>query len=1287
AQGELIREAIEKAGVDARAISYIEAHGTGTELGDPIEVTGLTQAFKVDTNEIQFCALGSTKSNIGHLESAAGIAGLTKVILQMQHKQLVPSLHAEKLNPNINFEKTPFMVQQGLSEWKRPEVEQNGDRREYPRIAGVSSFGAGGANAHVIIEEYLPGTSTQTTRQVTGQQSALVVLSAKTDKQLKVYAQQLLDYVEQQTEIHLADLAYTLQMGREEMDERVGLLVDSVESLKERLQQYVKGEKGIEDLHCGRVKQNKDALGMFIADTEFQEAVAKWIERGKYTKLLELWVKGFEVDWAKLYDGEQPRRISLPVYPFAKERYWLDIGREKPSLDEGEAIGRLHPLLHQNTSTLTEQRFSSLFSRSDEWVGQQIKGESVLPGMAYLEMACAAVIKASGFEDAPGLQLNDMVWAQPAVITEQRCPLHISLYPVTADRIGYEIYSDLDSTDAPLVHGQGHAVMGERVLAPVLMLAELKEQCQTTRLSGADVYRSLHSLGMDVGVAYRCLHEVLMGDRQLLASLRLPGSAEGVGRQFSLHPGLLDAALQAAIIGWVHQSGVTQPVLPYSLASLHLYQTCVTEMWASIHYAEGQASVSGPTVALDIDLCDNSGQLCVQLKGLVLRMLKGSIGTSIQSQQGILMVQPQWRVQAAELSRDIQSQRWAEHLIVLCEPGDGIERKLSQQLASRFKDVRCISLQCEHADLATRYNTYVLQIVEQLRGILSGKPKAPVLFQVVVPNSGGREEEEERAVLSGLSGLLRTAHQENPKLIGQLIETALDLSQVETLAERLVENRSLSVAPHIRYRDQKREVLEWYEAGCVAGNSEGIHPLPWKEKGVYLLTGGTGGLGLLFAKDIAKKVNDATLILTGRSALSEAKAEHLNELETRCSRVEYRQVDVTDPSAVEELLRDIEKVYGGLNGIVHSAGVILDNFILNKAAEEVGAVLAPKVSGLVNLDQASREMKLDFLVVFSSMSGALGNAGQADYAAANAFMDAYVHYRNRLVATGKRQGHTVSINWPLWKTGGMRMDAQTEQSMVERTGMIALQSDSGIRALYQALAIRGDQWMVMEGNLELMRERVLGYGRSSQPASQETLVPEPGEDIDRERVYEKTLYSLRRLFGNVAKLEVTRVESDEPLEQYGIDSIMITQLNRKLNEVFGELSKTLFYEYQTLAELTEYFLDEHWPACLSWTGLDAHYAEQAAPMADMAINDRAVPAPPKAVGEFPVLTSFKTKEVTETGGKVVSLGRFALTETGGAIREPIAIIGMSGRYPQANNLEEFWQNLEEGKDCISEIPE
>ncbi|MBJ9679977.1 beta-ketoacyl synthase N-terminal-like domain-containing protein, partial [Burkholderia gladioli] len=244
AQGELIAEALRASGVDARAISYLEAHGTGTALGDPIEIAGLVKAYGAWEGEpgepgdarLEPCAIGSVKSNIGHCESAAGIAGLTKVLLQMRHGKLAPSLHAQTLNPLIDFGRTPFRVQRELAPWRRPRVRVDGVEREMPRLAGISSFGAGGANAHVIVEEYVARAVEAADARREGQ-PAIVVLSARSEAQVLIQARNLQAAIVREAygEGELAALAHTLQAGREAFEVRLATTVTSMAMLVERL--------------------------------------------------------------------------------------------------------------------------------------------------------------------------------------------------------------------------------------------------------------------------------------------------------------------------------------------------------------------------------------------------------------------------------------------------------------------------------------------------------------------------------------------------------------------------------------------------------------------------------------------------------------------------------------------------------------------------------------------------------------------------------------------------------------------------------------------------------------------------------------------------------------------------------------------------------------------------------------------------------------------------------------------------------------------------------------------
>ncbi|MEJ2694065.1 MAG: ketoacyl-synthetase C-terminal extension domain-containing protein, partial [Candidatus Thiodiazotropha sp.] len=287
AQAALIETALARAGVEARSIGYVEAHGTGTALGDPIEVAGLNKAYARHGAERHACALGSVKSNIGHLESGAGIAGLIKILLQLKHRTLVPSLHAETLNPQIDFAVSPFVVQREVAEWKRP--------RNYPRRAALSSFGAGGANAHAIIEEYEAAPAV-----VAEAGAQLIVLSARTQERLRAYAQRLEAHLRRRESegeaAALSAIAYTLQTGREAMEQRLALVVRSIDELIERLHGYLAGESD------GLVRGNAQAGGgQAVLEGRAGEAYLRVVlEERDLAKLARLWADGLEIDWALL---------------------------------------------------------------------------------------------------------------------------------------------------------------------------------------------------------------------------------------------------------------------------------------------------------------------------------------------------------------------------------------------------------------------------------------------------------------------------------------------------------------------------------------------------------------------------------------------------------------------------------------------------------------------------------------------------------------------------------------------------------------------------------------------------------------------------------------------------------------------------------------------------------------------------------------------------------------------------------------------------------------------------
>jgi acyl-CoA synthetase (AMP-forming)/AMP-acid ligase II/3-oxoacyl-(acyl-carrier-protein) synthase/acyl carrier protein len=341
-QKELIKSAYRQSGISPKTVTYIEVHGTGTALGDPIEIGALQEAFAElePSLPIAYCGLGTVKTNIGHCESAAGIAGLIKTLLAMKHGELPASLHFTRLNPHISLNDSPFYIVREHQSWQRL---QNTDGSQLPRRAGISSFGFGGANAHVIVEETIIESVGRSTNKFNSTHPALIVLSARNELRLLDQCKQMLIYLASTdgATADLADMSYTLQVGREAMNSRLAFTADSIGELRTKLTDFIEGKTGhgeTDDLYRGDAKKNKNALSSLNADDDTGSLINLWIQKGKYSKLIDLWVKGLSIDWGQLYEegsnycAEHPKRIALPTYPFAKERYWVEGSRESKHL-------------------------------------------------------------------------------------------------------------------------------------------------------------------------------------------------------------------------------------------------------------------------------------------------------------------------------------------------------------------------------------------------------------------------------------------------------------------------------------------------------------------------------------------------------------------------------------------------------------------------------------------------------------------------------------------------------------------------------------------------------------------------------------------------------------------------------------------------------------------------------------------------------------------------------------------------------------------------------------------
>ncbi|MEC0760749.1 SDR family NAD(P)-dependent oxidoreductase [Bacillus atrophaeus] len=1232
-------------------MEYIVTHGTGTKLGDPVEINALAEAFKDYTEEKSYCALTSTKPNIGHTLAASGVVSLISLVMSLKKETIPASINCEQVNDYIQWENSPFFINRENRKWT--------DKEGKNRLGAVSSFGMSGTNAHVVLQSYTPESTVREKENTQNDKPYyLLVLSAKTPEALQGKIHEMAGFLEKSQNIEAMDLAkisYTLMEGRHHFDCRCAVVIKDTEDAVRVLRQ-AEGNEKLPNLFKGRVPRD------FTAQSAIRKSVRDLIEQShndqenptKYREslyaLAEFYCLGYEVSCQELFDNGKLKRVSLPTYPFAKEEYWMDYPEEINPLSVVQ-VGSIHPLLHQNTSDLSEQRYSSIFTGNEFFLADHIiKGKRTLPGVAFLEIVRAAVQHATGGtdKDYARIKLQNVGWVKPITITDQPVQVNIGLYPKNSGEIAYEVYTETDDTAKGFtVHSQGSAVLVEGTKSSVLDLNSIKAQCTET-ISSTQCYETFERMQMQYGPGHRGVEEIRIGKGIVFAKVKVPDAVKDTVEQYVLHPSIMDGIFQASI-GFAISSGDTEietkPSLPFAIDELEVYSRCHTEMRAIIRNVQGR---DNRVIKYDIDLCDGEGNICARIKGYTSRMLDGSIGEGKPIETKIMEIE--WK--EAPISR--QTHEYSRHIVFYCDR-ENIPDERQYRAGGISTLIRSISLNSSDDKKDSLFKTYAGKVFKEIKDILADRDGGSVLLQIIVPGS------EEGKLYSGMVGMLRTACQENPKLSAQFIEIDAEENNADIISI-IKSEKNNPEDKHIRYINRERYVAEWKQVKTTEKAE-----LPWKDGGTYLITGGAGGLGLIFAKEAAQKIGGGTLILTGRSQENDRIREHLTELQEMGMNSQYRQVDVSDRKQVEELISSIVKQDGGLDGIIHSAGIIKDNYIIKKTQEEFIEVLEPKVSGIVNIDEASADLDMDFFIIFSSISGSLGNPGQSDYAAANEFMSAYAGYRNKLVAKGQRKGKTQSVNWPLWKEGGMGIGEEKERIMERNTGFIAMPTDSGIKAFYDCWATDSERVLCLTGNID----KIIDGMNKQEPyitavqvnASQEERHCE--FETRLEFLKEKTANYLKKVLSEVLKLPASRIETNAPMEKYGIDSILVLELTTKLESIFGTLPKTLFYEYQTLWELSGYFLASYREQLNRLMGIEVTEAPRIETISIPEKKDKSIQ------------TRRKTRFMNHQEPEAEKSAREAMD---------IAIVGVSGKYPMAENVQEYWDNLRDGKDCITEIP-
>ncbi len=1143
AQAEVVLTAWERAGVDPAAISYIEAHGTGTKVGDPVEILGLKKALdaiygkwgKRPDMRAQ-CGLGSVKTNIGHLEVAAGIAGIIKVLLAMHHHTLPASLNFQELNSSIDIRNSPLFIVSQSKEWE-PAVDEQGNI--LPRCAGVNSFGFGGVNAHVLLEEYLPTNLKTETRSVGHPQ--IVVLSAKNKDRLRAYAEELKRYLDDScgrlptgsARAGLGDIAYTLQVGREAMAERLALIVVDRSELSAKLALFLK-EIDSENIFRGSVKTHSHEPADLDRDKDGRERLETLIRTGELATLARLWVEGARVDWKLLHPLGAPCRVPfLPTYPFARKRYWLP--EISPASVPGASVStpsmpttpaQLHPFIGSRDAA-EKGAFRSTFTGNDPILrDHKVGDQSILPGVAYLEMARAAVELSNPRSRVT--KLKNVVWLRPMPCANGELQVQIRLNP-NKESVVYEISTEENS--ARVVHSQGRVYCGEGVdergktgnAESWLNLDDIRRRCLLTTQK-KEIYEAFRSGGFNYGSSFQSIEELRTNGAEALARLRLPESVKDGFDQFVLHPSLMDGALQAiSAFSLTHGPAETTLNLPFSLTELELLSPLTPECYAYAVPVE-ESTANKLIKKYHVSIHDQVGRTLVRMRNFVVRAIpeQSSQETSVKEQKPLssaLYYAPHWQEAEVSGKADI-AEILRSGVVLIFDQNEEIYREFSGRVISTSDCQERVSLVKPGSSFKVlgpqiyQINPENGQDYEDLIEVLQSQNRIPsvilhlwnyhpsisTIAECKPPDydrllhsafaNGIQSVFLLSRVLAGLkdqkkflyfycgseslpepfndavSGFAKSLRQEHSKFVFKTVQLDEVSPGPPKITDLVLAELSEQSDVEICYQNARRGVRRFVDLKLQSSSTE---QQTLKRHGVYLITGGFGGLGLIFARHLSHNY-DSNLVLTGLSRLDAEKEQTLNEINSLGGEAVYLQADVASLEEMLEVVRKTKDRFGRLDGIIHAAGILADSLVINKDPASFMRVMAPKVRGTLNLDRATVGEALDFFVLFSSLSSVNGNAGQSDYASANRFMDSFAAWRETCGQKHRRFGRTLAINWPLWANGGMRPSAEVVDRMQRTSGLVPLDQEAGIRILEEVLCTRQQQIAVLYGDEDRLRK-------------------------------------------------------------------------------------------------------------------------------------------------------------------------------------------------------------------------
>lgn len=1086
AQEECIVQAWQQAGIDPATVSYMEAHGTGTRLGDPVEIQAMTQAFRRYTDKRQFCAVGSVKSVYGHLDHAAGILGLLKVILMLKQKVIPPTLHFDMPNRNIDFVNSPVYVSQYVQPWKSED--------DAPRRCGINSFGLSGTNCHMVLEE-APCLGFETEERVLQRpyREHLLTLSSQSKHQLLQMIRAQRHYCERHTQTKLKDICFTLNCGRTHVEHRIAIVANDLsEVLRKLFRLEQEGLKTFADdgIYYGwhtiisDIKKERVEGELSESDKRLISGEAvQWCEKSMHDtaplhELSRLYVRGAELPWSDLYPAGANNRLHLPGYIFARHRCWPEISyRTLPIVSTKQSQLHLdHPLIEMCAwEGPGLEVYVTHFSMKQHWVlaEHRVGGSCLLPGTAYMEMMYAYCEKHYG--QSTSLELKDVMYISPLKVNDTE-PLEVQMlvkkYP---DRLEFVLASKataVGETGQWHVHCEATAVLSSSSHRKQVSIDTLKEHLLPCDMTNETTdHEELAQLKF--GPRWLSLRQSLRAaNNEALAELRLPEKYHSDLDNYRLHPALLDIALNA-----VTQLTGNGLYLPLCYDCVRIYSPLPTHIFS--HITRRSASYGEKeTVTYDVSLYDTEGTELLRAEGFTVK--KVHVEASTRASSSVIMP-PYYQVRWVPATLYPTSFKSPIHLkgccLVIRHSDIDISLEAAMAVYTRVIDVQLgdsfhqLGVECFSCSGSA-------EDYERLFSAIRGLPLSAIIHATTIKETMKATDSIDQLrtdVGQGIEGLKQLVS----SMVNARLREPIDMILLTTHAYRITGLESFSLPqnaayltwgqgisreyPHMSFKaidiDEKvsvgqiaaeirgtssiyitalrgqmryqKELALVQSSDCSKLEQEASN-LQLREQGVYVITGGTGALGSEFAKYLAS-IGHINVALVSRSAGNRTswdetliqRIEQLKEhIHQHGSTVELYQADIGDEFQFDRLVARLKERYGRINGIVHAAGVASSGYVIRRSAIDTEQVLSPKIYGTWLLHQLAEQEAVEFFIVFSSVSSLYGMAGQADYSSANAYMDALASERHH----GGQSA--FSVQWAPWQEIGMAAEHGVEAAGV-----------------------------------------------------------------------------------------------------------------------------------------------------------------------------------------------------------------------------------------------------------------